>query len=198
MSSTSSPTQTSDNPPSASTNGGGSGVMDRVTNEAPAQAARLVDDAKTQVSEAARRSLAEVKTQAEDRTSKAAQSLRDLSMHVGALAAGRPDEAGNVADLAKNVGRRASEFADRLDADGLQGVIDDVSRYGRRHPWSFLGLALGAGFVVGRVARTTVAVAGDTAQPQPSTETSPNFDRSSERSAVPSTGATSAPLRVSP
>ena len=40
-------------------------------------------------------------------------------------------------------------------------VADDLSRFGRQHPWAFLGLSIGAGFLVGRLARTTAAVVND-------------------------------------
>lgn len=167
MSSTSLTTSTTDpsgpapRPGDAGPDGGDHGVVHRVADEAPAQAARVVDDAKAQLSGAAQRSLADVRTHAEDRTSQAARGLRDLSAHVDALVTGRPDEAGNVTGIAQAVGQHAAEFADRLDADGLQGVVDDVSRFGRRHPWAFLGLSVGAGFLVGRLVRTTAAVSDD-------------------------------------
>jgi ElaB/YqjD/DUF883 family membrane-anchored ribosome-binding protein len=141
--------------------GGAAAAVHRVTDEAPAQAARVVADAKTQLSGAAQRSLADVRSQAEDRTAQAARSLRDLSTQVDALVAGRPQEATQLTDVAKTVGQHAAQFADRLDANGLQGLADDVSNFGRRHPWAFLGMSLGAGFVVGRLVRTTAEVASD-------------------------------------
>jgi hypothetical protein len=133
----------------------------RVASEAPAQAARVVGDARAQLTGAAQRTLGDLRSQADDRAAQASRSLRGLSGQVDALVNGRPDEAGNLADVAKAMGQHASDFADRLDARGLQGVADDLSRFGRQHPWAFLGLSLGAGFVVGRLARTTATVIGD-------------------------------------
>ena len=66
-----------------------------------------------------------------------------------------------MADVAKAMGQHASDFVDRLDTRGVQGVADDLSRFGRQHPWAFLGLSIGAGFLVGRLARTTAAVVSD-------------------------------------
>jgi ElaB/YqjD/DUF883 family membrane-anchored ribosome-binding protein len=140
---------------------GAAAAVHRVTGEAPAQAARVMEDAKTQLSGAAKRSLDDVRSQAEDRTAQAARGLRDLSTQVDALVSGRPEEATQLTDLAKTFGQQAGQFADRLDTDGLQGLADDVSNFGRRHPWAFLGMSLGAGFLVGRLVRTTAAVAGE-------------------------------------
>jgi ElaB/YqjD/DUF883 family membrane-anchored ribosome-binding protein len=146
------------------TNADGDGrqaAVARVASEAPAQAARVVGDARTQVTSAAQRTLADLRTQADDRAAQAARGLRDLSSQVDALAAGRPEEAGNLTDMVQAAGQQASDFADRLDMRGVQGVVDDVTRFGRQHPWAFLGLSLGAGFLVGRVVRTGAAVASE-------------------------------------
>lgn len=159
-------TPTPDGAPPASDGGNPAtgGMVERVTNvtsEAPAQASRVIDDAKNQLSGATQRSLADLRTQADDRTAQAAQGLRSLSSQVDALVNGRPDEAGNLTGIVESVGQHATDLAGRLDADGVQGVVDDVSRFGRQHPWAFLGLSVGAGFLVGRLVRTTAAVAGD-------------------------------------
>jgi ElaB/YqjD/DUF883 family membrane-anchored ribosome-binding protein len=153
-------------PPGDGNDSGVQATAARVANEAPAQAARVVGDARTQLTGAAQRTLTDLRSQADDRAAQASQSLRDLSSQVDALVNGRPDEAGNLADAAKAIGQHASDFADRLDTSGLQGVADDLSRFGRQHPWAFLGLSLGAGFLVGRLTRATAAVVGDGAHGQ--------------------------------
>lgn len=158
---TTTPSAPTPGPADASPGEGDNGVLNRVAGEAPAQATRVIDDAKAQLSGAAHRSIADVRTQAEDRTAQAAQGLRNWSTQVDALVAGRPDEAGKVTEIAQAVGQHATDFADRLDGDGLQGLVDDASRFGRRHPWAFLGLSVGAGFLAGRLVRTTAAVAND-------------------------------------
>jgi ElaB/YqjD/DUF883 family membrane-anchored ribosome-binding protein len=153
-------------PPSTADGSGVQAVAARVVDEAPAQAARVVSDARTQLTGAAQRTLTDLRTQADDRAAQASRGLRDLSAQVDALVEGRPDEAGNLADIAKAMGQHAADFAERLDARGVQGVANDLSRFGRQHPWTFLGLSLGAGFLVGRLARTTAAVVTDGQQSQ--------------------------------
>jgi ElaB/YqjD/DUF883 family membrane-anchored ribosome-binding protein len=153
-------------PPTTADDSGVQAVAARIADEAPAQAARVVSDARTQLTGAAQRTLNDMRTQADDRAAQASRSLRDLSAQVDALVEGRPDEAGNLADVAKAMSQHAAEFADRLDTRGVQGVANDLSRFGRQHPWAFLGLSLGAGFLVGRLARTTAAVVSDGPQGQ--------------------------------
>jgi len=159
----------------ASTPDGESGAkaaVARVADEAPAQAARVVGDAKSQLSDHARRVMDDLRTQADDRAVRAAQGLRTLSTRADALASGRTEEAGNLAELAQSAGRYAQEFADRLDQRGVRGLGDDLARFGRQRPWAFIGLSLGAGFLAGRLVRTGAAVAGhegsgSQATPQP-------------------------------
>jgi len=157
---------TGGNPPSAGNDSSVQAVAARVADEAPAQAARVVGDARTQLTGAAQRTLTDLRTQADDRAAQASRGLRDLSVQADALANGRPDEAGNLVDIAQAMGKHAADFADRLDTRGVQGVADDLSRFGRQHPWTFLGLSVGAGFLAARLVRTTAAVVSD-GQPGP-------------------------------
>lgn len=136
-------------------------TMARVAEEAPAQAAKVVDDARTQISTVTQRTLSDLRVQGEGQAEQAAKGLRGLATQADALAAGRPEEAGNLGDIAQAISQHASSFAERLDTRGVQGVVDDTSRFGRQHPWAFLGIALGAGFVAGRLVRASAAVASD-------------------------------------
>ena len=91
--------------------------------------------------------------QAQARTERAAQGLRNLSDQLQALAEGRPQEAGNLADVARNARGRVTQVADRLEAGGVDGALDDLALFARRRPWAFLGLCAAGGFVLGRVVR---------------------------------------------
>jgi len=147
--------------PAADGETGAKAAVARVADEAPVQAARVVDDARTQLKDAARRAMDDLRAQADDRAAQAAQGLRDLSTRADALAAGRTEAAGDLADLVQSLGRHAQDFADRLDGRGVGGVADELARFGRKRPLAFLGLSLGAGFIVGRLVRTTAEVVGD-------------------------------------
>jgi hypothetical protein len=133
--------------------------MSRVADEAPAQLSKVTHDVKTQLRESTQRTLGDVRTQADDQATRAAQGLRDLSTRAQALADGRTEEAGNLSGMVETLGRQASDFAQRLESGGVQGLLDDTARFGRRRPMAFLALAVGAGFVAGRLARTGAEVA---------------------------------------
>ena len=141
--------------------------VSRVADEAPAQLSKVTQDVKTQLRESTQRTLGDVRSQADDQASRAAQGFRDLSTRAQALAEGRTEEAGNLGGIAENLGRQASDFAQRLETGGVQGLLDDASRFGRKRPMAFLALAVGAGFVAGRLVRTGAeATSHDQADPQ--------------------------------
>ena len=158
---------------SAGGSGGAQEKLSRVAGEAPAQASKVAHDVKTQLRTTTQRTLSDARSQADERASKAAQGLRDLSTRAQALAEGRTEEAGNLGDMVETFGRQASEFAERLEMGGVQGLLDDVSRFGRRRPMAFLALAVGAGFVAGRLVRTGAEVTssdvGNSGQMRPMT-----------------------------
>ena len=132
--------------------------MSRVADEAPAQLSKVTQDMKTQLRDSTQRTLGDVRSQADDQATRAAQGLRDLSTRAQALAEGRTEEAGNLGGVAEDVGRRANQFAQRLETGGVQGLLDDAARFGRQRPMAFLALAVGAGFVAGRLVRTGAEV----------------------------------------
>ena len=145
--------------------------MSRVADEAPAQLSKVTQDVKTQLRESTQRTLGDVRSQADDQASRAAQGLRELSTHAQALAEGRTEEAGTLGGMVENLSRQASDFAQRLETGGVQGLLDDASRFGRKRPMAFLALAVGAGFVAGRLVRTGAEVTSHDESSDPRTET---------------------------
>lgn len=124
-----------------------------LANQARAQVGTLVSDAGS-----------ELRTQADQRASQAATRLRDLGDQVEALRAGRPEEAAQLHQYLGEGRDRVMALASRLDERGVQGVLDDVSSFGRRRPGTFLLAAAGVGFVVGRLARAGAFSASQSAQ----------------------------------
>lgn len=147
--------------------------LSRVAGEAPTQASKVTNDVKTQLRESTQRTLGDVRTQADDQASRAADGLRDLSTRAQALADGRVQEAGNLSGMVESFGRQADEFAQRLETGGVQGLLDDAARFGRKRPMAFLALAVGAGFVAGRLVRTGAEVTSHDDSGEPRTATMP-------------------------
>ncbi len=101
----------------------------------------------------------QVRTQAVDQASRAAQGMRGWSTQLGALLDGRPDEAPRIGELLRTSRTQLSSWAERIERDGLDGVLDDVGRFARRRPAAFLALCAGAGFTLGRATKAAHAQA---------------------------------------
>jgi hypothetical protein len=114
----------------------------QVSGQAAARAGDLLGQTKDQ----ARR-------QAETQTRQAAQSLGRLRDQGQALAAGRPEAAGSLPDLAEQVVARLDQVVERIDSGGFDGIVNDVQRFARRRPALFLLGAAGLGLAVGRLIR---------------------------------------------
>lgn len=113
-----------------------------VKDEVAAQARGLVDDART-----------ELREQGRSQADQAAQAIRRVGNQATALAQGRVDEAGAVADYVRQAGERVKDVGDRLERRGIDGVLNDVQDFARRRPGAFLAGCAAAGFVAGRLIR---------------------------------------------
>lgn len=133
----------------------------QVASEAKVQVKSVLEDTKGQVSGLVGQARDELKSQASDRSTQAADGLRTLSGQLQALREGRADEAGPLAGYLDQARDQVSSFASRLDEGGIDGLVDDVSRFARQRPIVFLAAAAGAGFLVGRLVRSGVSVAKD-------------------------------------
>jgi len=141
-----------------------------VGHELSAQGQRVVADVKEKLHE-----------QGERESEKVASSLRTFSDEARALADGRPQDAGPLADYAERAAGKVSELADRMEQRGIEGALDDVRVFARRRPGVFLLGAGIAGFAAGRLIR------GATSAPDSSTAPTP-------RAVEPPTGARPAPV----
>src|SRR5213080_2424275 len=99
----------------------------QVKDEAAAQARGLVDQAKT-----------ELRDQGKSQADHVAHAIRRVGDQADALAEGRPQDAGAVADYVRQAGDKARVVASRLDERGIEGVVTDVQDFARRKPGVFL------------------------------------------------------------
>ena len=120
-----------------------------VTHEAKDQVRQLIDTTGRQVSE-----------QAEERTQQVSQQLGTLADQLQALAEGRPDEAGPVAEWSREIHVRVRQLSNRLEHGGVQGVARDLSTFARRRPLVFLAACMTAGIMVGRLVKDVAGADG--------------------------------------
>jgi hypothetical protein len=128
-----------------------------VASEAGNQALAVLDQAKSQATDLVGTTRAELKEQAQVQTQRAASGLGSLADQMQALAQGRPEDAGRLTEWASVGQRRLSMLSRRLDEQGVDGVLHDLSGFARRRPMAFLAGCLGAGFLLGRVIKDAAA-----------------------------------------
>ena len=133
----------------------------QVKDEAAAQARGLVDQAKT-----------ELRDQGRSQADQAARAIRRVGDQADALAEGRPQDAGAVADYVRQAGERVHDVADRIDERGVDGLLNDVQNFARRKPGVFLAGCAAAGFVAGRLIRGGAASGSDDDSPNGSRQVS--------------------------
>jgi hypothetical protein len=125
----------------------------QVTDTAKDQARQVKDEAATQARNLVDQAKSELRSQSRSRADQAAKAVRRVADQAAALAEGRTQDAGPVADYARKASGRARQVADRLDERGVEGVMNDVQDFARRRPGAFLLGCAAAGFVAGRLIR---------------------------------------------
>jgi hypothetical protein len=62
---------------------------------------------------------------------------------------------GKVIDLTREGANQVERFAERLDRDGVDGLLRDLQTFARRRPGAFLAAGFGLGMVIGRLVRAS-------------------------------------------
>lgn len=97
---------------------------------------------------------------------RASAELRSMAEQQGAAVY----QDGVVHSIARQGADATERLADRIEGDGLDGVMADLRSFARRRPGAFLLGAAAAGFVTGRLGRSIPAVQAESQQPQPARE----------------------------
>lgn len=124
------------------------GAGSDVAGTAKEQAGNVVGETLAQAKDLTAQVKDQASQQLDMQSSKALESVRGVSSQ---LTAG--DTSGMVGQFMTEAGQRLQSFSDYVERVGPQGVMEDVRRYARRNPGTFvLGAAL-AGLVSGRVTK---------------------------------------------
>jgi hypothetical protein len=145
----------------AAVTGAAQEAVHRVAGETSSQVANLTEEAGRQFRAVLERSQGELSTRATEQAEKVSVQLKDLAGELKALADGRPDDAPRAKGYVRQAAERVEGYGGRLDSGGFAGVAEDLGRFARRRPGTFLLGALAAGFVAGRLARGAQAAGGD-------------------------------------
>jgi hypothetical protein len=121
------------------------GEVSNVAGQAKYQARNLVDQTRYQV-----------RDQVSNQQSQLASKLNSWASELGSMAS-KSDDSGPMTDLAQQASRRVGEISHWLDNHEPSDLLDEVKRFARRRPGTFLALAAAAGVVAGRLTRGAVA-----------------------------------------
>jgi hypothetical protein len=159
-----------------------------VAAEAAHQARSVVDDA-----------VGEVRVQLDDQgrqqKDRLAGTLATLGDDLGRMADGG---SGLAADLTAEVADRARSLSRHLDQREPSELLDDIRRFARQRPGTFLLGALAAGVVAGRLLRGTkdAVEAAEAVGPRPTDTRDPIAPTSSRATSMPPSPQSSTPSAI--
>jgi hypothetical protein len=125
----------------------------QVAGVAKEQAANVTGEAQRQAKDLLYQGRDQLKSQTRQQQQRAAGGLHTLADELLGMAEGRNEAPGVVADLARDASGRIKAFASQLDNREPAELLDEVRRFARQRPGTFLGLAAVAGVVAGRLTR---------------------------------------------
>ena len=120
-----------------------------VASEAKSQAKNLLGETRSQLSE-----------QAGEQQKRVASGLHSISDELHQMA-DKSDSDGQATGLVKQAASRAGDVASWLDARDPGSLLDEVSRFARQRPGTFIAIAAVAGVLAGRLTGSLVRNARD-------------------------------------
>jgi hypothetical protein len=140
-------------------------AADKVAAGAAEQARAVADEARQQAGSVAHDLQDRVKGEAQGQTRRASVTLRQWADDLSSLVedASYDSPARNLVAQAADGTHRAADYLERQGVDGLLG---DLQGFARRRPAAFLGGAVLAGLVVGRLAKASNGSGTDTRSPK--------------------------------
>lgn len=123
-----------------------------VAQTAGDEAKQVAGEAKAQAASLYQQVLQDVTGQARDQQQRAAGGLHGLAGELQQMADGT-DEGGMAAGLARQAAERVDTVAGWLENREPADVLEEVRRYARRNPGTFLAACAAVGFIGGRLTR---------------------------------------------
>lgn len=123
-----------------------------VASTAKDEAAQVAAEAKDKATDLLADARAQLDEQGRSQLQTLAAKLGDLGKELDGLVDGTP-QSGAVTDLARQLSQRTNALSQRLQDREPADVLEDVRTFARNRPGVFIGGALVAGVVAGRLAR---------------------------------------------
>ena len=161
----------------ASVAGGAADAAKNVAGTAKEQAGQVATEAKKQVKDLVGQARTELTGQAQVQQERVAGGLKSVGDQLRALADGS-GEPGPANDIAHQAADKVHEIAAWFENRDPGTVLADVKTFARQRPGAFLAMSLGAGVLVGRLAKGLAADpdagSGSTSKSDTSLNTSPS------------------------
>lgn len=141
-----------------------------VAETAKAEAQQVAHEAQQQIKDLYHQVMSELTNQGSDQKSRASGGLRTLADDLGGMA--QHSDSGIGGDLARQAADRTRTVADWLESREPGDIVDEVKRYARRKPGTFLAGAALLGLAAGRLTRGVVAEKQAESSDAPSTRPS--------------------------
>ncbi|MDQ0662218.1 ElaB/YqjD/DUF883 family membrane-anchored ribosome-binding protein [Arthrobacter ulcerisalmonis] len=127
-----------------------------VAQTAKSEAANVAHEAKTNAQDLLHQARSGLTSQAGTQQQKAAEGIRSISSQLESMASA-PDQQGMASDLVRQAAERTSSMASWLENREPGDLLNEVQRFARNRPGTFLLLAAGAGVLAGRLTRGLTA-----------------------------------------
>ncbi len=128
------------------------GAGEHLLGEARGEAAAVAQEARRQVDDLWSQARSELSGQVGSQQSRLAGGLSSIGANLTQMSSA-PDERNLATEVVREVGERVDAVGRWLEARGPEEVLDEVQRFARRRPGTFLLVAAGAGVVLGRLTR---------------------------------------------
>jgi len=137
------------NPSATKTQDESGSVTARATEAAGTAVSVAKDESRALFDEVRERARQEGSSQ----TDRIASGLHTFAHQLTDMADQSPEQGQGAARLAQEAGERLERVAGRIEDRGVDGLTEDARRFAASRPLMYIGLAAGAGFVVGRFLR---------------------------------------------
>ena len=125
----------------------------QVTGEAREQAAEVMSSATDQLGQVMGTAREELRNRASAEATSLGQRLGEIAEELRAMGQASAEHGGVAATAVCGVADQVDRGARRLSQGDLDTAVDDLKRFARNRPGTFLLGAVGAGFAVGRLLR---------------------------------------------
>lgn len=131
-----------------------------VAQAAKEEAANVAAEAKSSGKDLLSQAKSGLSSQAGTQQQKAAEGIRTISSQLQTMAEA-PEQQGVASDLIRQAAQRSESVASWIENKEPGDLLNEVQRFARNRPGTFLLLAAGAGLLAGRLTRSLTAGAPD-------------------------------------